>query len=149
MLLPPNNYAFTSAPHFPLFPIIIVTKCALKLTICNSSFAVANMLLISNKISINKNKQIYFYIFFLCFSLLIFFTSPRQWGLRGIFHQRKQLFCHISLCFQIFLLLLLPESDKQRATVSAPAVTASVALPADIKKPPIETGAGTFYGGNL
>ncbi len=37
MLLPPNNYAFTSAPHFPLFPIIIVTKCALKLTICNSS----------------------------------------------------------------------------------------------------------------
>ncbi len=52
MLLPPNNYAFTSAPHFPLFPIIIVTKCALKLTICNSSFAVANMLLISNKISI-------------------------------------------------------------------------------------------------
>ena len=54
MLLPPNNYAFTSAPHFPLFPIIIVTKCALKLTICNSSFAVANMLLISNKISINK-----------------------------------------------------------------------------------------------
>ena len=92
----------------------------------------------------NKNKQIYFFIFFLCFSLLIFFTSPRQWGLRGIFYQRKQLFCHISLCFQIFLLLLSPESDKQRATVSAPAVTVSVALPADIKKPPIETGAGTF-----
>ena len=38
MLLPPNNYAFTSAPHFSLLPIKIVTKCALKLTICNSSF---------------------------------------------------------------------------------------------------------------
>ena len=37
MLLPPNNYAFTSAPHFPLFPIIIVIKCALKLTICNKT----------------------------------------------------------------------------------------------------------------
>ena len=33
MLLPPNNYAFTSAPHFSLFPIKIVTKSALKLTI--------------------------------------------------------------------------------------------------------------------
>ncbi len=44
---------------------------------------VANMLLISNKISINKNKQIYFFLFFLYFSLLIFYTSPRQWGLRG------------------------------------------------------------------
>ena len=43
---------------------------------------VANMLLISNKISINKNKQIYFSIFSY-FSLLIFYTSPRQWGLRG------------------------------------------------------------------
>ena len=39
MLLPPNNYAFTSAPHFFFLPIKIVTKCALKLTICNSSFA--------------------------------------------------------------------------------------------------------------
>ena len=37
MLLPPNNYAFTSAPHFSLLPIKIVTKCALKLTICNKS----------------------------------------------------------------------------------------------------------------
>ena len=41
------------------------------------------MLLISNKISINKNKQIYFFLFFLYFSLLIFYTSPRQWGLMG------------------------------------------------------------------
>ena len=39
MLLPPNNYAFTSAPHFSLLQIKIVTKCALKLTICNLSFA--------------------------------------------------------------------------------------------------------------
>ena len=30
---------------------------------------VANMLLISNKISINKNKQIYFFYFFLFFSI--------------------------------------------------------------------------------
>lgn len=60
----------------------------------------------------------------------------------SIFYQRYPLFCQKSLRFQIFLLLLLPESDKQRATVS-------VALPADTKKPPIETGAGTFYGGNL
>ena len=43
---------------------------------------VANMLLISNKISINKNKQIYFF-YFSYFSLLIFYTSPRQWGLSG------------------------------------------------------------------
>ena len=35
------------------------------------------------KISINKNKQIYFFLFFLYFSILIFYTSPRQWGLRG------------------------------------------------------------------
>ena len=32
---------------------------------------VANMLLISNKISINKNKQIYFFYFFLFFSIYI------------------------------------------------------------------------------
>ena len=73
MLLPPNNYAFTSAPHFPLFPIIIVTKCALKLTICNSSFAVANMLLISNKISIEKNKEKIYKNIFVYFYLLIFY----------------------------------------------------------------------------
>ena len=35
------------------------------------------------KISINKNKQIYFFLFFLYSSILIFYTSPRQWGLRG------------------------------------------------------------------
>ena len=83
MLLPPNNYAFTSAPHFPLFPIIIVTKCALKLTICNSSFAVANMLLISNKISINKNKQIYFFIFFSLFFSIDIFHFPTAVGTEG------------------------------------------------------------------
>ena len=33
----------------------------------NGSFAVANMLLISNKISINKNKRIDFFYFFLIF----------------------------------------------------------------------------------
>ena len=38
---------------------------------------------LDKKISINKNKQIYFFLFFLYFSILIFYTSPRQWGLRG------------------------------------------------------------------
>ena len=37
----------------------------------------------TKKISIDKNKQIYFFLFFLYFSILIFYTSPRQWGLRG------------------------------------------------------------------
>ena len=79
------------------FKALIIEECELLLQIfycwahCESRFIVfftqlaqvANRLLISNKISINKNKQIYFFLFFLYFSLLIFYTSPRQWGLRG------------------------------------------------------------------
>ena len=42
----------------------------------NWSFALANMLLISNKISINKNKQIYFFSIFLYW----YFTLPHGSG---------------------------------------------------------------------
>ena len=45
-------------------------------------FQVANILLISNKISINKNKQIYFFYFFFIF-LYWYFTLPHgsgDWG---------------------------------------------------------------------
>ena len=44
---------------------------------------VANILLISNKISINKKQTNIFFLFFSYFSLLIFYTSPRQWGPMG------------------------------------------------------------------
>ena len=43
------------------------------------------MLLISNKISINKNKQIYFFLFFIYFSLLIFYhKKPARFGWKPI-----------------------------------------------------------------
>ena len=45
---------------------------------------VANMLLISNKISINKNKQIYFFYFSLFFSIDIF-HFPTAVGTVGLF----------------------------------------------------------------
>ena len=45
---------------------------------------VANMLLISDKISINKNKQIYFFIFFLFFSIDIL-HFPTAVGTEGLF----------------------------------------------------------------
>ena len=45
----------------------------------------ANILLISNKISINKNKQIYFFLFFSYFSLLIFYhKKPASFGWKPI-----------------------------------------------------------------
>ena len=44
----------------------------------------ANMLLISNKISINKNKQIYFFYFSLFFSIDIF-HFPTAVGTVGLF----------------------------------------------------------------
>ena len=44
----------------------------------------ANMLLISNKISINKNKQIYFFLFFLIFILIFYHKKPARFGWKPI-----------------------------------------------------------------
>lgn len=70
MLLPPNNYAFTSDPHFILFPIIIVTKCAIKLTICNKNHTAV--------ISPSFTKGNNFFVIYLCvFKSFCYFCSPK------------------------------------------------------------------------
>ena len=71
MLLPPNNYAFTSAPHFSLFPIKIVTKCALKLTICNKSHTAV----ISPSFTKGNN---FFFIYLCVFKSFCYFCSRKQ-----------------------------------------------------------------------
>ncbi len=77
------------------------------------------------------------------------FHFPTAVGTEGHLLPKETTFLSYIFVFSNLFVTFALESDKQRATVSAPAVTVSVALPADIKKPPIETGAGTFYGGNL
>lgn len=70
MLLPPNNYAFTSAPHFSLFPIIIVTKCAIKLTICNKNHTAV--------ISPSFTKGNNFFVIYLCVFKSFCYFCPRK-----------------------------------------------------------------------
>ena len=79
MLLLCNSYAFTSPPSYPPIRGRLYTFFGLRFPNCVSAifhsslftkelkFQVTNMLLISNKISINKNKQIYFFLFSLIF----------------------------------------------------------------------------------
>ena len=71
MLSSSNNYAFTSAPHFSLLPIKIVTKCALKLTICNKSHTAV--------ISPSFTKGNNFFVIYLCvFKSFCYFCSRKQ-----------------------------------------------------------------------
>ena len=60
---------------------------------------VANMLLISNKISINKNKQIYFFLFFSLFFSIDIFHFPTAVGTEGHLLLAKVQFFYIEIIY--------------------------------------------------
>ena len=56
---------------------------------------------LNNQITKRLNNKTIFLYFFLYFSLLIFYTSPRQWGLRGILLLAKvELLHHLLLAIR-------------------------------------------------
>ena len=89
----PNMEAFVRSALIKVSGTIMMVLATISLSFCGWNILLrhdyltevsllANMLLISNKISINKNKQIYFFYFFFIF-LYWYFTLPHgsgDWG---------------------------------------------------------------------